>query len=152
MMFGEWAVTAVRRADTHEKSHFKALPVAIDVVKAVLTQPTELRLDIEQAVGGIFVLERLVDRRKNAMCRRWVADATCSRFANTPPGSSRSKTSPYSERFRSCSRWWMAIDETTTSKRPSFGLFRPLRCPITGESTGGTAKTRTAGCTHGSSC
>jgi hypothetical protein len=73
MMFGEWAVTAVRRADTHEKSHFKALPVAIDVVKAVLTQPTELRLDIEQAVGGIFVLERLVDRRKNAMCRRWVA-------------------------------------------------------------------------------
>jgi RNA polymerase sigma-70 factor, ECF subfamily len=27
-------------------------------------------------------------------CRRWVGEATCSKFANTPSGSSRSKTSP----------------------------------------------------------
>jgi hypothetical protein len=68
-----------------------------------------------------LLLKRLADRLKNPTCSRCVAEATCSKFANIPPDLSTSKTSRYSERLRSCSRWWMANDETTASKCPSVG-------------------------------
>jgi hypothetical protein len=57
-----------------KKGHLEPLPVAVDVIETELPQPSELSLDVEQAVRPIFILERLLDRREEremqAMGRR----------------------------------------------------------------------------------
>ena len=52
------------RFDADEERHLQPLPVAVDVVETELAQPAELGLDVEQAVRGVLVLDRLVDRRE----------------------------------------------------------------------------------------
>ena len=52
--------------DADEEGISSLLPVAVDVFEADLAQPPQLRLDVEQAVGGILVLERLANRREES--------------------------------------------------------------------------------------
>ena len=47
------------------------------------------------------------------------ARAMCSAFTNTPPGRAPLRHAAYSSRGSSCSRWWIASDETTASKGPA---------------------------------
>jgi len=86
-------LTDLSGLDADEERHHEPPPVAVDVVKTEYAQPPQLTLHIEQMVRRIPILERLPDRCKEREMKRWVADATCSKFANTPPGSSRSKIS-----------------------------------------------------------
>ena len=59
---GEVELSGFGRLHADEKGYLKPLPVAVDVVKTQSAQPPELALDVDQAVGRIFVLERLADR------------------------------------------------------------------------------------------
>ena len=81
------------RLDADQERHLKPLPVAVDIVEAGLPQPYELGFDVERAVGRVSFSSGSSIAAKNATCNRWVGEATCSKFANTPPGSSTSKTS-----------------------------------------------------------
>ena len=68
--------------------------MAVDVLEADLTEPAQLRLHVEQPIGGILAIERLVDRGEElAGAVAALGDATCSKFANTPPGSSSANAS-----------------------------------------------------------
>jgi hypothetical protein len=44
------------------RSSTRMTPVAIDILEAELTQPSELRLDVEQAVRRILILDWLANR------------------------------------------------------------------------------------------
>jgi hypothetical protein len=63
----------VNRLHADEERHLEPLPVAVDVLETQLAQPTELGLDIQQAVGRVFVLERLPDRLEESEVQalRW---------------------------------------------------------------------------------
>ncbi len=82
------------RLDADEKGHLQPLPVAVDIVETERAQPLELCVYVECTVGWVLVLDWLADRREERQVQALGWDATCSKFANTPPGSSKSKTSP----------------------------------------------------------
>jgi cytochrome P450 len=50
------------RLDPDEQRHLQPLPIAVGVLETQLAQPLDLPPRVEQAVGGIGVLERLADR------------------------------------------------------------------------------------------
>ena len=59
-----YVLVSFRLAGLHagENGYLTPFPKAVDIGKAELAQPAELRFDVEQPVRRVLVLERLADR------------------------------------------------------------------------------------------
>ena len=98
--------------------------------KPQLAQPAELGLDVEQPVGGVLALERLLDRREEREVERARSARRRARGSRTtPPGTS--------SRERLAVELALALvlevmdrqsQETTASKHPSAGSGRARSC------------------------
>ena len=93
-----------------------------------LAQPAQLRRDVEQAAEDL-VLERLVDRREELQVQAMGRRRHVLEVREHPAGREQVEDLAAQRALALVPRWWIAIDATSTSKRPSSGSGSPRLCP-----------------------